>query len=42
MWTPDQILLRCIFTDGLFYVVDLHDFTYLHDEKTPKESIYWM
>lgn len=29
-------LLRCLFTDELFYMVDLHDFTYLHDEKTPK------
>lgn len=40
MWTtPDEILLRHIFTDGLFYVAYLHDFTYLNDDKTPKESI---
>lgn len=33
----DQILVWYVFTDEVvFYMVDLHDFAYLHDQNTPK------
>lgn len=34
-----QVLVWCVFTDaGLFYMVDLHDFMYLHDQNALKNK----